>query len=687
MIKDELEKKISAIIPSNNNEKIINTIKSIRSCVDEIIIVNSAKDDCVIPQEYNAKIIQCNKGKTNASKARNIGATEAQNEILLFIDADVEVDPSSIKYFKESFEKMSETDIYGGLYDFHNKSNIVSNINSLLLRYRVNVLNKNKNFKIISSSHFIIKKKFFKKIGEFNENLDSYEDCDFFVRAQKIFNANLIVNEKLNVYHLKEYNFINLILETVKKTFYFTKIRLLFKNYYKNVTTLLDWKINILSLPIFFLFLGFLFLESNSLPLLLYIASIFIISFISINIFRNFKNSLFGTFIISFVAIFSYLSASFAILYLLVDSIIKSLRKIRDLIICSIKVIFKYGKPIQLIQYVTSRCNLRCDHCFYKETLDRPDPGELPVDVLVSSAKQSGPLLWYSLAGGEPFIRKDFSDIVLGIKKEARPIVISLPSNGWYTERTYLSCLKIMQNYHDGLFVIFISIDGPQQIHDNIRGENSFKKLKETFEVLKKLSKLYERLHINIVITVQDFNYNCFPGTIKDLYNEFEPTSISINLFRYHDLNGPKVKPEIIKGYESAIKEYDEIRIRKSYGLLSNAILKAKEKVQKDLILSVAKENKFVTTCSAGNLSYVSMEDGSLKPCEILKDTLGTIKTSKVNMNKMFFSSEAKNLRKKIINTKCKCTFECAMSSNVLFNGNMVPKIINQTVKDVLKKN
>ena len=34
-------------------------------------------------------------------------------------------------------------------------------------------------------------------------------------------------------------------------------------------------------------------------------------------------------------------------------------------------------------------------------------------------------------------------------------------------------------------------------------------------------------------------------------------------------------------------------------------ILKAKEKVQKDLILSVAKENKFVTTCSAGNLSLI----------------------------------------------------------------------------------
>ena len=45
MEKNKIEKKISAIIPSNNNYKIINTIKSIRSFVDEIIIVNSAKDD------------------------------------------------------------------------------------------------------------------------------------------------------------------------------------------------------------------------------------------------------------------------------------------------------------------------------------------------------------------------------------------------------------------------------------------------------------------------------------------------------------------------------------------------------------------------------------------------------------------------------------------------------------------
>ena len=119
--------------------------------------------------------------------------------------------------------------------------------------------------------------------------------------------------------------------------------------------------------------------------------------------------------------------------------------------------------------------------------------------------------------------------------------------------------------------------------------------------------------------------------------------------------------------------------------MLSNLILKAKEKVQKDLILTVAKEEKFVTPCTAGNLSYVSMEDGSLKPCEILQDNLGNINDPKISVSEIFKSKQAKDLRKKIKDTKCKCTFECAMSTNVLFNKDMFPSIIKQSFKDMIK--
>ena len=44
---------------------------------------------------------------------------------------------------------------------------------------------------------------------------------------------------------------------------------------------------------------------------------------------------------------------------------------------------------------------------------------------------------------------------------------------------------------------------------------------------------------------------------------------------------------------------------------------------------------------------------------------------------KIFFKSDvAKKLRKKIKDTKCRCTYECAMSTNTFFSWNMTKKFI-----------
>ncbi len=680
-----MKKRISVIIPSSNNSKINFTIESIKDFADEIIIVNSSGDNKSFSDNSKIKIIESEEGKTNASMARNIGAKKATGEILLFADSDVEFTPDSALEIKKIFEIIQKKDIFTGSYLIKDNISLISKIDSLLLRYRVIKLNKKGKFNIINSSHFIIYKEFFEEIGGFNESLESYEDCDFSVRAQKIWNANVIINEKFNTFHLKEYNFLNFLTTVFKKNYFFTKLRISNRHFYKELTTMLDWKIYLLSAPIFLFFFGYLLFERISFSSGFYFIGILLNTFLSKEIFKTYKLALIASLILSIITFTTYISAFVSIFIFLIKKIKSGLIKFFNLSICLNKVLFKYGKPIQLIQYVTGRCNLRCNHCFYKETLDKPDAGELPTKNLIEMAKKSGPLLWYSLAGGEPFIRKDFSEIVLGVKKYAHPVVISLPSNGWYTRKTYESCLKILQKLEDGLFIVYISVDGPQETHDRIRGENSFKKLTETIFLLKKLSKIYPRLHVNMVITVQDYNCDLFPQTISDLYNQFKPTSMSINLFRHHELNAPKVSDKIIKGYEAAIDEYEKIRTKKGYGLLSNALLKAKEKIQKDLILTVAKKNEFVTNCTAGNLSYVAMEDGSVKPCEILKDNLGSIKNG-VDVDSLYNSKNSKEIRKKIIDTKCKCTFECAMSTNTLFNKDMFPKVVKQSLKDVFSK-
>ena len=116
-----------------------------------------------------------------------------------------------------------------------------------------------------------------------------------------------------------------------------------------------------------------------------------------------------------------------------------------------------------------------------------------------------------------------------------------------------------------------------------------------------------------------------------------------------------------------------------------NSIIKAKEKNQKKIILNAAKSDKFTTPCSAGNLSYVIMENGDFKPCEILENSYGNIKEAKVediisNKNEL-----AKDNRKWIIERKCRCTYECANSTNALFNTNMLPGLRKSIYKDFMK--
>ena len=123
------------------------------------------------------------------------------------------------------------------------------------------------------------------------------------------------------------------------------------------------------------------------------------------------------------------------------------------------------------------------------------------------------------------------------------------------------------------------------------------------------------------------------------------------------------IDPQIINAYEKAVIEYDKMRIKNNYGIIGSQFLKAKEKVQKDLILEVARKQKFVTKCTAGNLSYVGMEDGTLKPCEILSNKIGNFVTEKKDMKTLYTSKEAKELRKFIVNTKCKCNSKCNWNS------------------------
>jgi radical SAM protein with 4Fe4S-binding SPASM domain len=79
--------------------------------------------------------------------------------------------------------------------------------------------------------------------------------------------------------------------------------------------------------------------------------------------------------------------------------------------------------------------------------------------------------------------------------------------------------------------------------------------------------------------------------------------------------------------------------------------------------------------CTAGSLSAVIFENGSVQPCEILGREIGNLEDHDWDLGKLWSSAAADALRDEIEATRCACTWECAQADNVLFNPRNWPAL------------
>jgi MoaA/NifB/PqqE/SkfB family radical SAM enzyme len=401
----------------------------------------------------------------------------------------------------------------------------------------------------------------------------------------------------------------------------------------------------------------------------------------------------------------------------IIGAIVNAVADLSALLRTGWRIIRRNGMPVQIVHFVTARCNLRCEHCFYKESLDAPNPGEISLESLDRTVSDIGPVLWYSLAGGEPFLRKDLVDVISIIRNRCRPRVLSVPTNGWYVERTFHSTLRALQRITGGNLVVFLSLDGPEEVHDAIRGVGSFSKARACMERLRPLQEFFPNLYLNVITTVMPQNAEVAPAFIDEIVSDFRPNSISINLFRYHSLDHPPIPVEVLDAYDASMRIFAGHLHRGSlahYGFFGRRILAAKEVLKGEVISRIGRENEYVTPCTAGSLSYVINEDGLVAACEILdkSQVLGSLtgtqrsgeplrppgevsvavsvgETDGGNREldsagstfvELVRSDEARRLRTWIRETECRCTYECAMTTNTLFSWPLAGRLFGGVV-------
>ncbi len=98
-------------------------------------------------------------------------------------------------------------------------------------------------------------------------------------------------------------------------------------------------------------------------------------------------------------------------------------------------------------------------------------------------------LTWLDLTGGEIFVRRDAEALFDAVVANAAALrLLHFPTNGWFGERVVTLASRIAAERPDLGLIITVSLDGPREVHDVIRGRRgSFDRALRTWRALREI--------------------------------------------------------------------------------------------------------------------------------------------------------------------------------------------------------
>jgi len=348
------------------------------------------------------------------------------------------------------------------------------------------------------------------------------------------------------------------------------------------------------------------------------------------------------------------------------------------------KNIYLKKYPISLVFFVTNRCNARCSFCFID--FDNPETfkHELTLDEIDKFSKKLGPSLNnLNITGGEPFARKDFTEIVSTFFKNTSLDSVYITTNGSLTPRVVKFANIMNEKFPNKKIFFSFSIDSFEEEHNRIRKvKNIFSNCIESY---KQVSKISKNIQANIAITVTKENYSIVTDLYQTLKEKYGIHAITAILVRDEGIykTENEYKKLILDAYTKLTDLIQKDLNSQNFGYqksIKSKIMNAKNKISYSMIKKTYKENKFTSTCYAGKIFGVIKANGDVMPCEVLADKMGNIRDANYDFTSIWLNENSKKITNKIKNEKCFCTYECAWSFNILGNSSYHPYLIQKMI-------
>lgn len=319
--------------------------------------------------------------------------------------------------------------------------------------------------------------------------------------------------------------------------------------------------------------------------------------------------------------------------------------------------------PISLALSVTRKCNLKCKTCNIWQSGPEDELSLSEYIKIFASMRSSVP--WLTFDGGEPFLRPDFSQIVINSYRYIKPKVITIATNCTLGDKIYSDIAEISESCPRAQIIINISIDGIGTGHDDIRGLTGvFGKVMENYKKIRSIRR--RNLNIGINTTVSKFNIDKL-ADIAHYCNGLKPDSYLIELAEERDmflnsgLNFSAPRASRLDAIDFILREIKKAKFTK-FSIITQAVRKEYYK----LIRKVLKENRGIFPCFAGAAFGHVFPNGDVWCCSVKNRIMGNLRNEKYNFAKVWNSPKADLLKKDILSCGCYCTSANANYLNMI---------------------
>ncbi len=279
-----------------------------------------------------------------------------------------------------------------------------------------------------------------------------------------------------------------------------------------------------------------------------------------------------------------------------------------DKAICIEKTGSKYHViPQHYALELTSRCNLKCKHC-YRSCTSNIEEKEISYEVVMKLLKEmySVGARYIEITGGEAFLHPNIKEILTYVCENYN--FVAILTNGTLLTSEMIDYLDM---YKDKI-IWSISLDSYREdFHDEFRGlRGAYKK---TVSAIKQLAK---RGHtVRVAMSITDGNLYDIEKTINLVRNKLNGTFFGYSYVMPYG-RGKDIEAVISEEEKSRrVAEIDKYTDREELRGYINKIDKEKVKSMKDDMIN----------CGAGWRTVAIGPDGTVRPCIIMEENIVNI--------------------------------------------------------------